>query len=110
MSNTYRWAIEQMDAYPEQEGRENVVFNIHWRLYASDGTDETDAYSTTALTLDPESDFIPYEDLTEKEVVGWLKDTIGEEGVTALQEQLDKNLEQIKNPPVVNPPLPWGTA
>jgi len=37
-------------------------------------------------------------------VIGWLESTLD---VPAMQTSLDNQLENIINPPIVSPPLPW---
>jgi hypothetical protein len=54
---------------------------------------------------DPES-FIPYADLTQEQVLGW----IWANGVDkdATEAAVLQQIENQKNPPVVAPPLPWA--
>lgn len=108
MAVTYRWAAEQMDAYPKLENHKDVVFSIHWRLYASDKENEVNVYGSQGLEVNAEGDLTPYDKLTEEQVLGWLKDAIGEEEIAGMEKQLAKQLEELANPPVVNPPLPWS--
>jgi hypothetical protein len=37
-----------------------------------------------------------------------VKDALGEEQVTSYEENVANQIEALINPPVVNPPLPWG--
>ena len=107
MAITYNWTVAQMDAYPEYEGNENVVFTVHWRMNGVDGDHTAGVYGSVGLTLDPEAEFTAYEDLTQEQVVGWVKDALGEEQVTSYEENVANQIEQLVNPPVVRPPLPW---
>lgn len=108
MATTYTWTIAKLDCYPEHEGNTDVVFNVHWRCNGEDGEYAGSVYGSQALTLDPEADFTPFADLTEEQVIGWVKDAMGEEAVAALEANIDGQIETAKNPPVVNPALPWG--
>ena len=108
MANTYTWVISQLDAYPQQDGHTDVVFTVHWRRQATDGTYSADIYGSQSVTLDPEAPFTPYEDLTEAQVIGWLEDAMGEEVLAAQVAALDKQIEDQINPPVVVLPLPWA--
>ena len=38
MAVTPTWIIERMDCYPAHKEQTNVVFNVHWRVNAADGT------------------------------------------------------------------------
>jgi hypothetical protein len=108
MSNTYTWVISQLDAYPQQDGHTDVVFTVHWRRQATDGTYNADTYGSQAVTLDPSATYIPYAELTEAIVIGWLEEAFGAETLAAQEAALDKQIADQINPPVVRPPLPWA--
>jgi hypothetical protein len=107
---TNTWAINQMDCYPEYEGEADVVFAVHWTLNATDGTYSGSAYGSIGVSLDEGSNFTPFADLTEEQVIGWVQDAMGEEQVDALEANLAKQIADQANPPVVAPPLPWVAA
>lgn len=109
MSNTYSWVISQLDAYPQQDGHTDVVFVVHWRRQATDGTYNGDIYGSQGVTLDAEAPFTPYADLTEAQVIGWLEEAFGPETLAAQIAALDQQIANQINPPVVSPPLPWAT-
>ncbi len=108
MSNTYTWQIMQLDCYPQQDDHTDVVFTVHWRRQATDGTYSADIYGSQSVTLAPEAPFTPYAALTFEQVVGWLEDAMGEEQLAAQVASLDKQIEDQINPPVIRPPLPWA--
>ena len=108
MAITNTWAVVQMDCYPEQDGETDVVFTCHWTLSATDGTYNGSVYGTVGVTLDEGSTFTPYADLTEAQVVGWVKDALGEEQVAAYEANVAQQIADQINPQVVTPPLPWG--
>jgi hypothetical protein len=110
MSNTYTWVISQLECYPEHDNHTDVVFTVHWRRQATDGTHFADIYGSQSVTLDPDAPFTAYADLTEAQVIGWLEDAMGEETLNAQINALDMQIENQINPPVVRPPLPWTQA
>jgi len=110
MAITNTWAVQQMDCYPEYEGEADVVFNVHWTLNATDGTYAAGAYGSIGVSLDEGSNFTPFADLTEEQVIGWVQDAMGEEQVDALEAYLAKQIADQANPPVVSPTLPWAAA
>lgn len=107
MTTTYTWNVVQMDCYPEYEGQSDVVFTVHWTLNGVDGEHIGSVYGSQGLTLDPDAPFVPYASLTEDKVVGWVQDAMGEETIAAYEANIDKQIADQINPPVVNPPLPW---
>lgn len=108
MAITYDWLVEQMQAYPEKDGYQDVVFTVHWRVNANEGNYNATVYGSIGVTLDPAAPFTPYADLTQDQVVGWVKDAMGPEQVAATEANLANQIENLINPPVVTPPLPWA--
>ena len=108
MTVTYNWSVAQMDAYPEYENHTDVVFTVHWRMDGTDGEHTAGVYGSVGLTLSPEATFTPYADLTEAQVIGWVKDALGEEQVASYEANVAQQIADQIDPPVVTPPLPWG--
>ena len=101
------WSVVQLDAYPEAEGQSDVVFCVHWRLDGVDGEHAGGVYGSAGLTLDPEAAYVPYANLTEAQVIGWVQDALGEEQVAAYEASVAEQIANQINPPVVSPALPW---
>lgn len=108
MAITYNWTVAQLDSFPTYENHTDVVFTVHWRMDGVDGEYTAGVYGSVGLTLDPEADFTPYADLTEAQVIGWVKDALGEEQVASHEENVAAQIDALVNPPVVSPALPWG--
>ena len=108
MPITNTWNIVSLDCYPEQDGKTDVVFVAHWTLNGTDGEHTGGVYGSVGLTLDPEATYVPYADLTEAQVIGWVKEALGEEQVIAYEANVAQQIENQINPPVVTPPLPWS--
>ena len=104
----YSWVIAQLECYPLQDGKTNVVFLIHWQRQAMKGSYLADAYGAQPVFLDPSSPFTPYDKLTKPQIEGWLVDAMGAERVAELDAHLAAQIEAQINPPVVAPPLPWA--
>ena len=110
---TYTWRIERLDAAPTEGELANVVRKIHWRLFATDGTNTMDLYGDVPLgDADPEN-LTLFEDLTEATVITWLEAAIdaraGEEEPTVAQMRtsLSGMLAAMRTPLVVSMAAPW---
>jgi len=82
-----------------------TVRAVDFAVLVSDGTDSFEINGHTALPL-PSGNFIPYEQLIEKEVIEWIKNLVG--GQT--EEQADAELTAFKlrkAKPIFNG-IPWG--
>ena len=108
MSITYNWTIVQMDTYPEYEDKTDVVFTVHWTLNGTDGVYAAGVYGSVAVALTEGATYTPYDKLTEEQVVGWVKDALGEKQVADYEANVAKQIADQANPPVVTPPLPWA--
>lgn len=103
---SFYWIIVQLDCKPEIDGMQDYVVAVHWRYGIQYQEIKTDTYGVQSFQVNEGSTFIPYEDLTEDIVIGWLEGSLN---VPAMQESLIKQLEEILNPPIIYPPLPWAT-
>lgn len=103
------WTVTQMDCYPEVDGEQDVVFTVHWDCTETEGEYSGRVYGTVGVTLDAEAPFTPYADLTQDQVIVWVKDALGAETVAATEANVAQQIANQKNPPVVTPPLPWAT-
>jgi hypothetical protein len=107
MALTNTWNVVQMDAYPQYHDETNVVFQVHWNLTASDGEYTGYVYGSVRVMIEEGTVFTPYENLTKEQVIGWVKNALGEEQVTSYEKNVEKQIESARNPTVVKPALPW---
>ena len=97
-----------MDCYPTQGSNTNVVFDVYWNLEGTDGVNSIGSYSNTKITLDPNGTFVPFTQLTEGQVIGWVHDALGEDGVAQWEGSVDLRLSLLAGPATVTPDLPWA--
>lgn len=108
MPITYTWGIVQLDAYPEKDGLTDVVFHVHWNLTGDDGIGHTGyAYGSVDVSLDKGGAYTPFAELTQEQVLSWVKDSLGEEQVESLEDNVATQIKDLKEPPVLTLPLPW---
>ena len=105
---TYEWIPERLDAYPNKDGFKDVVFLVYWRLNATDGQYQSTIAGAQEINLDAEGDFTPYEKLTKEQVLGWVKDAMGQGKVIETEDYVAKQINNQIQPPVATPALPWG--
>ena len=100
MATTNTWKITQL----ERETADGYVFVAHYTVEASDETYKAGAYGSIGFER-PET-LIPYADLTEEIVVGWVKDKLTEENVAQVEAQLQAQLDEQKTPTKASG-MPW---
>jgi hypothetical protein len=111
MSNTYTWTATALIGYPQYEGQTDVITTVFYTVSADDGAGHTAFTQNVQSTpLDPLVPFIPYPDLTNDIVIGWVQDDLGADGVASIYANLDAQIEAQINPPVIPQsfPLPWN--
>lgn len=109
MSITNTWTVTKLECHPEYEGEANVVYNVHWHLSATDGTHVGTAYGSHDIPVDGSAAFVPFEELTEEQVIGWVHAVMGPEQVEFLEEAVAAQIAEAYNTPL-SPPLPWAAA
>jgi hypothetical protein len=92
---------------------------VHWdclgKLIVATGslsgsTYNSRLYGITGVQYHSASSFIPYEQLTQNEVLGWTFDSMGSGSKANIEKGAVSSLYTQINPPVVQPPLPWVTT
>lgn len=104
MATEFNWRIAQL----ERNTSDGVVFTAHYTIDARDEAYSTGAYGSIGLEQPDPEDIIPFDDLTEELILGWVKEKLGgdekvEEIEAALQSQLDE-----KHAPTKAAGLPWA--
>lgn len=102
------WAIAQL----ERHVADGIVYTAHWTVNATaesgaEGSASAGAYGSIGLEAPAEGDTpIPFEELTQEVVVGWVKDKLGEEQVASTEAALAAQIaEQLS--PVKMSGVPW---
>lgn len=107
MANTYTWTINSMVSYPQSDGMTDVVVTINWTCTGTDGTYNGALAGVTNVALDPNAAYVPYADLTEAQVIGWVENTLGVDGIASVQAVIDNQITTAANVPTILP-NPWG--
>ena len=112
MAISYQWNVNTVDVYPSEEGHSNVIYNVHWRLNATDT--EVDAegnpyvasvYGTQSLDTSDLSNFTNFDSVTSSQVQGWVEAAMGAEAVQNLKDGLDAQIAALITPSSVTKTL-----
>ena len=107
---TFTWAVTAL--YTETVGTEqDYVVIANYTVVGVDDTYSASLSNIARFSTESVSPFIPYEDLTEADVIGWIQTDLGVDGVNNLYACIQGQIDSQINPPVVpvNTPLPWST-
>lgn len=95
--------ITNLDRHTE----DGFVTVAHWTASQTDGEFTASTYSTASFTKEDGMNLIPFESLTEAQVIEWVKASLGEEGVAAIDAALAANIADQKAPKVAAG-VPWA--
>ena len=114
---TITWKVTNLDCYPKYDQETDVVFTVHWDCLGnmtvatgslSGSTYNSRLYGTTGVTYHSGSAFVPYNQLTEPQVLSWVFDAMGIAQKTSIEAGAANAIYTQIDPPVVSPPLPWA--
>ena len=113
MTITYTWKITGLKTKDVSDSKAGAVVQTYWEKIGTDENGNTGMFAgATPFTVDPTDDsgpFIPFDQLTEADVLAWIQavvvDDYEEHVNSKIQEQID---EKIK--PVVDAQMPWATV
>lgn len=103
-SATPEWNIAQL----ERHLSDGAVYTAHWTVNLQDQGESAGCYGSIGLSDPDPANFTPYEQLTQEQVIGWVKDKLGEEQVVSIEAALATQIEQKLHPTNAQG-LPWGS-
>jgi len=113
MAISYAWDVSTVDTYPTKDSNSDVVYNVHWRLTATDGTNnDSDGNSQTAeiygsrrLDTSDLSSFTNWSSLDAAKVQGWVEAALTADKVTEMKANLDAEIAEKVTPTSVQKTL-----
>ena len=106
MAIGYTWDVSTCDTYPTKDSKSDVVYNVHWRLTATDNTNkDSEGNNWTATTYGSQnvdtsdlSSFIEWSSLKASDVQGWVETALTADTVTAMKTALDAEIAEKVTP------------
>ena len=109
MAINFTWDVSTCDVHPTKNGKSNVVYNVHWRLKATDDTNKnaagnpliSETYGTIMLDISDLSNFTNWSSLDAAKVQGWVETAINEHNpdtVKNLKTQLEEEIAHKISP------------
>jgi hypothetical protein len=99
------WSIISMETQKQLDGLTDVVISANWMC----NDDNNIVRNSGSVKFDPpQATFVPYDQLTQAQVIQWVFDYLGEDKVLSIEADLTAQLAYQENPPVVVLPNPWG--
>ena len=96
---TYTWAVTAL--YTETiAGEQNYVVIANYEVVGVDATYSASLSNIARFSTESVSPFVPYEDLTNDIVIGWIQTDLGEDGVNNIEACISGMINSEINPPV----------
>ena len=105
---TFTWKVTAL--YTQSiNGKEDYVVIANCETIGVDGDYKAVVPNVIQFSTEDVTTFIPYADLTEAIVVGWIKESLGVDGVANLEACIQGQIDSQINPPAVPvyTPLPF---
>ena len=93
----------------DRDTADNFVSCVHWTASKVDGDFSASIYNTQGFTKQDGVNLIPYADLTEQVVIGWVQEALGEEAVAAIDAALTAQIAEQQAPSKAVG-TPWSQA
>ena len=91
----------------ERNTSDDGVVIAHWRASDVDGEHSGSSYGTCGFTPDSTAEgYTAYADITEAQAIEWVKASMGEEAVEALESSIAAQIEESKAPATAAG-VPW---
>ncbi len=108
----YTWTVTNLytlDTQTETDYVVNALYDVVGEETSGGKTYTATLTDTATFEVIQGESFIPYADLTDEIVVGWVKDQLGADGVSNLEASVGGMIDSQITPPVSpeNTPLPW---
>ena len=91
----------------ERDTADGFVTVAHWTATQVEGEHTASTYATVSFTKTDDMNLIPYDTLTEKQIIDWVKGSIGADGVKAIDESLSAQIAEQKAPKKASG-TPWA--
>jgi len=94
------WRVSRIDRVASESGLDDVCKKVHWiavKTEVSGGIAyKGDSTGVNSLAEPDSKSFIPYADIKETDAINWVKTLLGSDGITAVEEEIDKKLLDLK--------------
>ncbi len=111
MAAQITWVVTALNCIPSTPEGADYVVTAHWSCNGTEvnnnQTYNGSVYSTCSFPVVQGTSFVPYNQLTEQIVLGWIWASGVDQTATeaAVQQQINNQID----PPVISPPLPWAS-
>jgi hypothetical protein len=109
MAITVTWEIPTVEFDLQLDGKTNVITSANWIARGEDENGNTGFRQGYAeFNTEELSNFTPYEDVTEEQVLQWVFDVLGAENVNKIDQNVKDMINAAANP-TQGQGVPWAS-
>ena len=106
MAINYTWDVSKCDVYPTKSSKSNVVHNVHWRIIATDDSNNDEKGNPQKaiisgrqeLNTSDLSSFTNWSSLDAAKVQGWVESALGSTEVAAKKAYAEQLIKEKITP------------
>lgn len=92
------WSLNNVKVYNTLDGNSDVIYLVNYNVIASDDNGNVFTLSKEeSIDTSNITDFVPFADLTETIVIGWVKDALGASGVAEIEQEAINGFNEMLN-------------
>ena len=105
---TFTWIVKQL-LTQTIDGEQNYVVIANYEVIGVDGEYTSSISDSARFSTANVDNLIPYDQLTNEIVIGWVQSLLGVDGVANYESSIQGQIDSQINPPVTPEvtPLPW---
>jgi hypothetical protein len=96
---TFTWIVKQL-LTQTIDGEQNYVVIANYEVTGVDGEYTSSISDSARFSTANVDNFIPYQDLTNDIVIGWIQSLLGVDGVANYESSIQGQIDSQINPPV----------
>lgn len=109
MALTFSWTIPQGGLHAiNNASYDNVLVSVAVRISVSEGDRTESIIAYADIPFNPDSSFIPFNNLTEDKVIQWAKEAMGPKRVSQFEDAVRLRFTPRTAPVTVS--APWSTC
>lgn len=107
MNITYSWDFPKFNVHTNLNGLNQVVYNVEWKLFATDGEGHGDYISGTVNIGEPNpNSFVPFQHLNLSLVAAWVESALGDQ-LADIKSVLENKIISYRAPATLSLARPW---
>lgn len=113
MTITYTWKITGLKTKDVSDSKAGAVVQTYWEKTGTDENGNAGMFAgATPFTVDPTDDsgpFIPFDQLTEADVLAWIQSVVVGDYEKHINDKIQQQIDE-KIKPVVDAQMPWADS